>query len=102
MNRAIDRAVDHDVRGQHFAVDAGIRGDHQRAGLVGERADVAAHHAVHAQTAAEDHVALDAGGRPDQAVDAVLRLARLVIEHARLLHTSPGSTTPLYASRAAD
>jgi hypothetical protein len=40
--------------------------------------DVAAHHAVHTQAAAEDHVAFDARRGADQAVDAVLRLARLL------------------------
>src|SRR5260221_8229099 len=83
MNRAIDGAVDHDVRRLHFAVDARIRGHHQGAGLIGERADIAAHHAIHPQSAAENHIALDARRRAYQAVDSVLRLARLV-EHACL------------------
>src|SRR5438270_8218545 len=82
MNRAIDGPVHHDVRGLYFAVDARVRGHHQRRRLVGDRADVAAHHPVHAQPAAENHIALDAGRRPDEAVDPVLWFARLVVEHA--------------------
>ena len=77
-SRAVDGAVDHDVRGLDFAVDARMLGDHQRARLVGQRRDVAAHRAVDAQAAAEKHVALDARGCADQAVDAVLRLAFLL------------------------
>src|SRR5947207_272009 len=37
MNRAMDGAIDDDVRRLHFAVDARISRDHQRAGLVGDR-----------------------------------------------------------------
>jgi hypothetical protein len=43
--------------------------------LIGQRG-VAAHHAVHTQSAAEYDIALDARGRANQAVDPVLRLAR--------------------------
>src|SRR6185436_6389061 len=82
LHRSVDDAVHHDVRGLHFAVDARIGGNHQGAGLIGQRRDVAAHHPVHPQSAAEHDIALDARGGADQAVDAVLRLARLV-EHDR-------------------
>src|SRR5688500_20393569 len=64
--------------GLYLAVDARIRRDDQRARLLGQRTDVAPDHAVDPQAAAENHVALDARRRADQAVDAVLRLARLV------------------------
>src|SRR5581483_11807866 len=86
MNRAMDGAVDHDVRGLDFAVDACVRRHDQRAGLVVQRRDVSAHHAVDAQSAAEDDVAVDTRGGANQAVDAVLRLA-LLVEHCSLPHS---------------
>src|ERR1041384_660203 len=82
MNRAIDGPVHHEVRGLHLTVDARIGGHHQRRRLIGDRADVAAHHAVHSQPATEDDIALDASRRADEAIDPVLWLARLVVEHA--------------------
>src|SRR5688572_17865695 len=81
MHRPVDGAVHHDVRRLHLAVDARVGGNHQGARLVGQRRDIAAHHAVYPQPAAENHVALDARGGADQAVDAVLRLARRLVEH---------------------
>src|SRR5205085_1407946 len=81
MNRAMNGAIDDNVRRQHFAIDPRICGHHQGAGLVGEGRDVPAHHAVDTQPATEDHVAVDARRRADQAVDAVLRLALLFVEH---------------------
>src|SRR2546421_101218 len=80
MNRAIDDPVHHDVRRLHFTIDTRLRRDDQGGGLVGDRGHIAAHHAVYAQPAAEDDVALNARGLPDEAVDAVLRFARF-IEH---------------------
>src|ERR1700674_86804 len=71
--RAVDGAVHDDVRGLDLAVDARLLGHHQGARLIGHRRDIAAHHAVHAQAAAEYDVALDAGGGTDEAVDPVLR-----------------------------
>jgi hypothetical protein len=46
VHRPVDGAVDHDVRGLHFAVDARIGRHRKGAGLVGHRADVASDHAV--------------------------------------------------------
>src|SRR4051812_48651215 len=88
--------------GLNLAVDAGIGRDHQRPGLLGDRADIAADDAVHPQAAGENHVALDASRRADQAVDPVLRLVRLV-EHASLPYRlkKPISKAPLLAWRAA-
>src|SRR6267378_5270008 len=80
MHGPVDRAVHHDVGGLHLAIDARIGRHHQRAGLVSESGDIAADHAVDAQAAAENNVAFDARRRADQAIDPVLRLARLV-EH---------------------
>src|SRR5258708_31677436 len=91
MDRAIDGAIDHDVRRLDFAIDARVRGDDQRAGLACDGADVAADHAVHAQPPAENHVALDARRGADQAVDPVLRLARRLVEHACSLTALPSS-----------
>src|SRR5689334_17385487 len=82
MNRAVDGPVHHDVRGLHLAVDARVGGHHQRRRLIGDGADIAAHHAVHSQPAAENDIALDACRRADEAIDSVLWLARLVVEHA--------------------
>src|SRR5215207_1850300 len=59
----------------HLAVDPGVLADHPRAGLFRTSAHIAADCAVDAQTAAEEHIALDPGGCADQAVDAVLGLA---------------------------
>src|ERR1044071_1865976 len=81
MNRAVDHPVYHDVRGMDLAVDAGIGRHDQGAGIVRQRGDVTPHHAVHAQAAAEHHIALDARRRADQAVDPVLRLAIRLLEH---------------------
>src|SRR6266568_1750457 len=78
VHRPVDGSVHHDVRGLDFAVDARVRGHHQGARLLGHGGDVAAHHAVDAQAAAENDIALDARGGADQAVDPVLRFARLV------------------------
>src|ERR1700716_1815450 len=80
VNWPVDGAVHDNVRGLDFAVDAGLLGDHQGSRLIGHRRDIAAYHAVHAQAAAEYDVPLDASRSADQAVDAVLRLARFV-EH---------------------
>src|SRR5260221_2602691 len=71
LHRPVDDAVHDDMRGLNLAVDAGVGGNHQRAGLIRKRGDVTAHHAVDPQPAAENHLALDARGRADQAVDQV-------------------------------
>src|SRR5438445_1707258 len=92
----VDRAVDHDVRGLHFAIDARIGRHHQRARLVRQGGDIAADHAVNAQTAAENHVAFDARRHSDQAIDPVLRLARLV-EH--LYSLRPRQRLTLFVAR---
>src|SRR3954470_22585090 len=86
--------------GLNFAVDAGIGGDDQRSGLLRQGGNVAAHHAVDAQSAAEDHIALDARGGADQAVDAVLRLA-LLVEHPLLPSPIDCPTGSRSGSRAA-
>src|SRR5688572_16474531 len=98
MHRPVDRAVDYDMRGLYLAVDARVRRNHQRARLIGQRRNVAPYQSVHTQSTAENHVALDARRRADQAVDPVLRLACLV-EHFFLL--PPQLTTTPTASRAA-
>src|SRR5688572_6165352 len=82
VDRAVDGAVHHHVPGLDFAVDARMLGHHQRAGLIGQRRDIAAHCAVDTQAAAEEDIAFDARGGADQAVDAVLRLAFLA-EHGQ-------------------
>jgi hypothetical protein len=71
------------VRSLYFTIDARFGRYHQRAGLLGHGGDITADHTVHAQSAAENDIALDASGGTDQAVDAVLRLA-LLVEHAVL------------------
>src|SRR5690606_30375308 len=76
----VDGPVDHDMGRLHLAVDAGLGGHHEGARLVRGTRHVAAHEPVDAQPARKDDVALDAGRRPDEAVDAVLRLAALA-EH---------------------
>src|SRR5258708_34873407 len=78
MDRHVDGAVYPDVRGLDFTVDARFGRHHERARLIGHRGDIAAHQAVDEQAAAENDIALDARRGADQAVDSVLRFARLV------------------------
>src|SRR5204863_7759859 len=86
VDGAIDCPVYDDVCGLHFAVDARALGEHDRARLVRQGADVSAHRAVDSQATAEKHVALDARGRPDQGVDMALRLV-LLAEHGTSLNS---------------
>src|SRR5258706_7726830 len=75
IHRPVDGAVHDDVRGLHLAVDARVLGNHHRTRLIGQRRDVPAHRAIDAQPPPQEDIALEARGRADQAVDAVLRLA---------------------------
>jgi len=66
--------------------DLGLFGHDEGPGLVVLGDDVAFDLPVDSQPPAEDHVSLDAGSGPDQAIDAVLRLAAAPFgsKHARL------------------
>src|SRR5688572_18341157 len=66
--------------GLHLTVDTGIGRHHEGARLFCHGSDIPADEPIDPQSTRENHIALDARGGTDEAVDPVLRLARFV-EH---------------------
>src|SRR5713226_2299914 len=79
--RPRDFAVYDQVRYFDFPFDPSLLAQYQRRRFVRNRGHIADDFAIDAKTAREIDVALDLRAGTDQAVDAVLRLARLLAKH---------------------
>src|SRR5215831_4401696 len=70
------------MRDADFSFDASLFAQHQRRRFIRDRGHVADYLSVDSQASGEIHVALDLRPHSDQAVDSVLRLARLLAKHS--------------------
>src|SRR5437867_12978919 len=77
-----DLAVHNQVRYADFPFDTGLFAQHQGRRLVGNRGYVSDDFAVDTKASGEIDITLDLRADTNQAVDAILRLARLLAKHS--------------------
>src|SRR6266581_4600632 len=77
-----DLAVHHQVRYADFPFDTSLLTQHQGRRFVGNRSHVSNDFTVDTKASGEIDVALDLRADTNQAVDAILRLARLLAKHS--------------------
>src|SRR5258706_395128 len=77
-----DLAVHHQVRYADFPFDTSLLAQHQGRRFVGNRSHVSDDFAVDTKASGEIDITLDLRADTNQAVDAILRLARLLAKHS--------------------
>src|SRR5882672_756027 len=82
VDRTRNLTVHHQMRDADFAFDSRLFAEDQGRGLVGHCRHVADYLTVDAQAPGEIDIALDLGPNPNEAVDPILRLARLLAKHS--------------------
>src|SRR5690606_29779094 len=100
LDRSFDSPVDDHMGGANLALDPGIVGKHEQAGLARLGQHPADHLAVDTQAAPEAQVPLDHRAAADQAVDRAVRLRRLASEHRAASMKPPTATVTVAPGRS--